>query len=140
MRAQASEASTKKKHPSKTFPSMYANVQPSDTNCVSCGKENHPLYMCNKFRSLPHSSKFELLHSKNCCINCLRPGHIAKKCKSLNHCKQCQRPHHTLLHSDGREQEDASKKVTPAANPGDTALTTPSLHVSVQTNVLLMTC
>ena len=136
LRAQASEVSAEKRRTNKPFPSMNANVLPSNTNCVCCAKENHPLYMCSKFRSLPHSSKMELVRTKNHCINCLRPGHITKKCKSLNHCKQCQRPHHTLLHSDGREQEDVSKN-TPASNSTDTTVTS---HVSVCTNALLMTC
>ena len=140
LRAQASEAFTEKKRSSKPFTSLNVNVSPSDTTCVSCGKENHPLYLCNKFRSLPHSSKMELIRAKSYCLNCLRPGHFAKKCKSLSHCKRCQRPHHTLLHSDGREREAERKQDPPADNSAETTATSPTLHVSVQSNILLMTC
>ena len=39
---------------------------------LACEKEKHPLYV---FKSLSHTDKLELLHAKNCCLNCLCPGH-----------------------------------------------------------------
>lgn len=138
LRAQASEASTEKKRTPKPVTSLAVSTSPSNT-CVSCDKEKHPLYLCNKFRSLPHSNKMELIRANGYCLNCLRPGHFAKKCKSLSHCKQCQRPHHTLLHTDSKGREDASRQGSPAVNSSDTT-TVPSLHVLVHSNILLMTC
>ena len=111
---------------------------PSDT-CLACEKEKHPLYVCTKFKSLPHANKLELLRAKNCCLNCLRPGHIAKKCKSLNHCKQCKRPHHTLLHMDSKRPEEHSKEKAPVTDSSD-AVVSPVNHVSVHPHILLMTC
>ena len=60
-----------------------------------------------------------------------------KKCKSLNHCKHCQKPHHTLLHVDDRD-DSISKKNTSPSQPASSI--TSSLHTSVSSNVLLMTC
>ncbi len=34
---------------------------------------------------------------------CLRPGHFSRQCPSLNRCKKCQKPHHTLIHSQNKE-------------------------------------
>ena len=34
------------------------------------------------------------------CMNCLRAGHIAEKCRAPSMCKKCTRHHHTLLHRD----------------------------------------
>ena len=102
--------------------------------CISCGVEKHQLYACAKFRSLPHSEKIELLRSNNC-LNCLRPGHFVK-CRSLNHCKHCQRPHHTLLH---QEKEDTTTKPNSPTTPTTTSESTVA-HVSVNSNILLMTC
>ena len=36
-------------------------------------------------------------------MNCLRPGHFIKQCRSLNRCRKCQRAHHTLLHLEAKE-------------------------------------
>ena len=133
LRAQAAEASTEKKRVSKPVNSMV--ISTSTDNCISCGTEKHQLYSCTKFRSLPHAEKIDLLRSKNYCLNCLRPGHFVRKCRSLNHCKHCQRPHHTLLH---QEKDAAAKPDTPA----DTTVTSESttMHVSINSNILLMTC
>ena len=132
LRAQAAEASAEKKHVSKPVNSMVISTTPTN-NCISCGLEKHQLYSCAKFRSLSHAEKMNLLRSKN---NCLRPSHFVKKCRSLNHCKLCQRPHHTLLH---QEKEDAATKpITPDATTTTSESTT--MHVSVSSNILLMTC
>lgn len=134
LRAQAAEASTEKKRVSKPINSMVASTTSTD-NCIACWAEKHQLYTCAKFRSLSHSQKMELLRSKNYCLNCLRPGHFVKKCRSLNHCKHCQWPHHTLLH---QEKEDTAAK--PNAPTIPTTQTTPNestvTHVSVNSNVL----
>lgn len=91
--------------------------------------------MCPKFRSLSHTDMFELLRSKNHCLNCLRHGHFVKKCRSLNHCKHCQKPHHTLLHTDNKDDLAPKRSV-----PAPSATVAPSLHVSIGANILLMTC
>jgi len=78
--------------------SPWLRRQLSQIVALSCGQEKHQLYACAKFRSLSHAEKLNLLRSNRYYLNCLCPGHFVKKCKSLNHCKHCQRPHHTLLH------------------------------------------
>ena len=82
--------------------------------------------LCTKFRSLSHDEMISLLRKHGHCLNCLRPGHFVKDCKSLHYCKVCQNPHHTLLHID-------KPKEIPEA---------PSHHalVTIQSNLLLMTC
>ena len=135
LRAQATEASTEKRRASKPINSMVATATPID-NCISCGLEKHQLYICPKFRSLSQAEKMDLLRSKNCCLNCLRPGHFAKKCKSLNHCKYCKRHHHTLLHT---EKEGAATTPSEPA-PTDTTSNVSVSHASVSSNILLMTC
>lgn len=84
----------------------------------------------SNFRSLTHAQKIELFCSNNHCLNFLHPGHFAKKCKSLNHCKHCQRLHHTLLHRKGEDH----MPIPSASN--DTTMA----HTHVNSNVLLMTC
>ena len=59
-----------------------------------------------------------------------------KKCKSLNHCKRCQRPHHTLLHQE--KEDTAAMPDTPTSTPPSSEST--AMHMSINSNILLMTC
>ena len=132
LRAQAAEATVpdkkhKSNHPpskAKSVPALAASTKETENNCVCCKGEKHPLYSCTKFRSLSHDEMISLLRKHGHCLNCLRPGHFVKDCKSLHHI--CQNPHHTLLHID-----------KPKENPE-----APSNHASVtlHSNLLLMTC
>ena len=75
------------------------------------------------------------------CINCLKPGHFVKQCKSLHRCRKCQKLHHTLLHVD-TEQGSQTTPVssTPVStNPTPTSV---SSHTAagLSSNTLLMTC
>ena len=101
LRAQASEClPSKKPSYSKPITSFAANASDSSPSCIVCKTEKHPLYACPRFKLLPHDKKISTLKSNGTCINCLKPGHFVKQCKSLHHCKTCQKPHHTLLHLD----------------------------------------
>ena len=98
LRAQASESSStdvgrkltkndtftrKPTAPDKPVASYTTNVDSDSSSCVAC-KEKHPLYLCSKFRAMPHDEKRSLLKSNALCLNCLRPGHFVKNCKSLH--------------------------------------------------------
>ena len=111
LRAQASETScttqTKrvprndqhiKKSQGKMVASYAASFNSTDSNCVVCKTDKHPLYVCTKFKSLPHEDKITVLKSNGLCMNCLGSGHFKQQCKLSHKCKVCQRPHHTLLH------------------------------------------
>ena len=98
--------------------------------------EKHPLYVCTKFKSLPHNDKISVLKANNLCSNCLTGGHFKKLCKSIHKCKVCQKPHHTLLHlelQDGPKPDGltGSKDVTPVSS---------NTTVRLKSNALLMTC
>ena len=112
LRAQASEHmtpdNTKKlanhevqKSYSKPITSFAASASPSTGEpCPLCKTEVHPLFSCMKFKSLPHDSMIATVKENKLCINCLRPRHLSKQCKSLHKCKACQKPHHSLLYAD----------------------------------------
>ena len=69
-----------------------------DGYCFVCNATKHSLYGCPKFRSLPHDQIMSLLKSRGLCLNCFKPGHFIKECTSMQHCRKCQKIHHTLLH------------------------------------------
>ena len=62
--------------------------------CYSCDSV-HRIERCPDFFS---KSVRERIRYKGLCLNCLRNGHFASQCQSSFRCKQCQQPHHSLLH------------------------------------------
>ena len=107
LRAQASESSVfdlKRGPGHRTLASYSASTE--EANCVACKETKHPLYVCAKFRDLPLEQRNSLVKSRSLCMNCLKPGHFIKQCKSLQRCRKCQKTHHTLLHQDDKPPED----------------------------------
>ena len=149
LRAQASETSlleAGKKSRSDTNPTKkstkaiasFATTAQPLINCVVCNASKHPLYACPRFKVMSHENKFSTLKSHKLCINCLRPGHFVKHCKSAHRCQKCQKPHHTLLHMEAKEEIPDS---SPPANPVIPSVTPISTHaaVGIKSSLLLMT-
>ena len=148
LRARAAEASAPEKKPAKashsgsshsgaktkSIPSFTADTRSTEGSCVACKGEKHPLYSCSKFRSMSHDEMVALLRSNDHCLNCLRPGHYVKECKSLHRCKHCQRPHHSLLHIDNKDSKSTANDTAIANVSGNHA------SVRLKSNLLLMTC
>lgn len=67
---------------------------------VSCSlcKQHHFVYACQKFKQLLPGQRIAEARNLNLCINCLRPGHQTRFCKSLHSCSICRKRHHSILH------------------------------------------
>lgn len=138
LRAQASEISCttlkKQSQPSRKprsgVTSFAANSE-FDSSCAVCKTENHPLYICPKFRAMSHEEKIQALKVNRSCTNCLGSGHFNNQCKSIHKCKVCQKHHHTLLHIETQSKAAPSQEGTPVGSHAATRLTS---------DVLLMTC
>ena len=151
LRAQASEGSTserssegKSHHPrrpfvtSKPVSSFVTSAIDPIGNRVLCRTDKHPLYVCPKFKSQPHDKMMTTLKANDLCMNCLRPGHYVKQCKSLHRCRKCQKQHHKLLHIESKEPPP-----TPTAAPAsDSIVNSIPVHttIGITFNSLLMTC
>ena len=142
LRAQASEHNApegtkkvqeevRKKFVSKLAPTHTAHVAATDS-CVVCKTNTHPLFSCGKFKALPHESMMAAVRANDLCMNCLRPGHFVKHCKSVHKCRECQRPHHTLLHVNQKDDTKTKSAIDKSVS-SNTATRTSS-------NSLLMTC
>ena len=71
-----------------------------------------------------------VIKSNDLCLNCFKPGHFVRECKSTHRCRKCQKPHHTLLHLEAPPPQ-------PPADTGTHVLT----HVAhTCRQCLLMTC
>ena len=144
LRAQASETITseskprfiprKPYQPSRSVASFAAGARDSDPNCVVCKTERHPLYVCPHFKSLSHDKMLSTLKTNGICMNCLRAGHFSKQCHSLNRCRKCQQPHHTLLHTDA-----ITVKTSYPPN-GESIVSSNHTATGITSNTLLMTC
>ena len=149
LRAQASETCSPetKRYPrhearkthmnSRSVAAFTTNMSESTANCAVCKSEKHPLYACTQFKSMPHDKMLSTVRSNNLCLNCLKPGHFSKKCGSLNRCRKCQKPHHTLLHSEAKEStpQSAEQSLTSAVRP-----VISNTQAGSTPNTLLMTC
>ena len=68
---------------------------------LACKKQGHEIHTCSFLRDeylQIGSALFESYLSM--CMNCLRKGHVAKKCQSPPMRKKCTKHHHTLLLRD----------------------------------------
>ena len=75
------------------------------------------------------------------CMDCLRPGHFVKQCRSLHCCRKCQKPHHTLLHVDAKVESPVTNVSGPPSPPDASVRPIPSHAASgLASNSLLMTC
>ena len=54
-----------------------------------CGKESHLVSACSKFQSMAHEERWDAVIKNSLCRNCLKPGHIASKCRAPPMCKNC---------------------------------------------------
>ena len=152
LRAQASEITTcesSKKVKSEIKRSLipvkpvasFAGAADPITSCISCKTGKHPLYICPKFKSLTHDKMLLVLRTNNLCLNCLKPGHYARDCKSSHHCKKCQKLHHTLLHVESGEDTHHSREERPSLILNSENASTPvSVHAAmgIRANMLLM--
>ena len=128
--------------PSKPGPIVSFATSASNTdNCALCKNEKHPLYVCTRFKSLPRDKMMSTIKSNELCLNCLRPGHFSKQCPSLNRCRKCQKPHHTLIHDDGKETlPSQSDKTLTSSTSSTEPMVLSHTAAGVTSNTLLMTC
>ena len=119
-----------------------------DTACISCGVGKHPLYVCRKFKSMSAEKRMNLVRKHQLCFNCLHSGHFTQQCSSDRKCRECRKPHHTLLHSQferegvaktpGREKQSLPAKTEESSASHSSHLSCPKS--GGQRRALMMTC
>ncbi|XP_022829237.1 uncharacterized protein LOC111358355 [Spodoptera litura] len=82
---------------SKTFLVNQPTKNQAQFKCPVC-KNNHTIYQCVKFKSMPIETRIERVKQLNLCTNCLRAGHDEQRCR-LSSCRLCTQRHNTLLHN-----------------------------------------
>ena len=99
---------------------------------MACKKENHPLNTCGKFQGMSRDERWALVKKNGYCMNCLKAGHMASKCRAQPACRKCHKAHHTLLHIDIKPPEEPTTEMVSSATH------VPQTKRGKQ--VLLMTC
>lgn len=75
-------------------------------SCKICGKTSHFTLECHSYREMPMDEKYNMVKSKNLCMNCLlTTDHVASQCKvkvgcgfSIDINVKCTGRHHISLH------------------------------------------
>lgn len=84
--------------------------------CKCCGKGNHPLRKCFKFKKLKPQERLSVAESLNYCVNCLSFSHKVHECMSLGRCETCKEKHNNLLCLSNRSNDQGSEH-NPNINP-----------------------
>ncbi|XP_043466955.1 uncharacterized protein LOC122501502 [Leptopilina heterotoma] len=98
------DKNTKIKPPQSSSQTKVKSFLTKKLNCLICDEDHH-LQNCSKFLSLSPQQRVEKIKPLKICLNCLRPNHFIKDCKSQG-CKKCQMKHNTLLHFEKATTSD----------------------------------
>ena len=105
--------------------------EPSKSKNFECPFKDgqHHFWTCEKFKLLKVNEGREHVQKLRLCINCLKPGHMSKDCKSRT-CSvpSCGRRHNRLLHND-LPKKDTTKNVSDATTAVATNITQGGLPV-----------
>ncbi|XP_052855789.1 uncharacterized protein LOC128264392 [Drosophila gunungcola] len=78
--------------------SSHALVSTEEGACVKCNSKEHKIFICPKFMDLSVEQRRTFVKAKSLCFNCLKFGHVSRKCESKFTCRTCHNRHHSLLH------------------------------------------
>ncbi|GFT05094.1 uncharacterized protein NPIL_35041, partial [Nephila pilipes] len=91
-----------------TAATLIANTSVGRNQCIFCERA-HASQDCQKISNLVYEDRKGQVMFKRCCLVCLKPGHMAKRCHSSVKCLICGRRHYALLCPDLRKDKISSK-------------------------------
>ncbi|XP_059217672.1 uncharacterized protein LOC131994802 [Stomoxys calcitrans] len=99
----------------QSFKNRHVHVASGSSSplCAFCDSMDHYIVNCPPFSNLSPSLRFKEAKRLKLCLNCLRKGHVLKKCNSGS-CRQCSSKHHTMLHMDQTPSAQPSVVVEPS--------------------------
>lgn len=93
--------------------------------CKCCGKGQHPLRKCFKFKKMKAQERFSVAESLNYCTNCLSFSHKVENCLSQGRCDICKEKHNNLLCLNSRTDSQNLPEHIP--NIGNSNLIPPNI-------------
>lgn len=115
----------------KSSKSLVVNSN-SHSHCSLCSKE-HLIYSCPDFGKLDPNNRLNEAKRLKLCVNCLRPGHFTKDCRS-SACRKCGKGHHTLLHFENSSRPRS--KTQPFVEENSLNMSSSSQHDPSQTSLV----
>ncbi|GFT23290.1 uncharacterized protein NPIL_507481 [Nephila pilipes] len=91
-----------------TAATLIANTSVGRNQCIFCERA-HASQDCQKISNLAYEDRKGQVMRKRCCLVCLKPGHMAKRCHSSVKCLICGRRHYALLCPHLRKDKISSK-------------------------------
>ncbi|GFS44078.1 transposable element Tc1 transposase [Nephila pilipes] len=91
-----------------TAATLIVNTSVGRNQCIFC-ERTHASQDCQKISNLAYEDRKGQVMRKRCCLVCLKPGHMAKRCHSSVKCLICGRRHYALLCPDLRKDKISSK-------------------------------
>ena len=80
------------------MPAKQSFASSTDVTCLASKKQGHKIYTCSVFKVWILADRISSVWELGICVNCLKKGHIAEKCRASPMCKKCTKHHETLLH------------------------------------------
>ncbi|XP_041565958.1 uncharacterized protein LOC121467779 [Drosophila elegans] len=77
--------------------SSHALVSTEDGACAKFNSKEHKIFICPKFMDLSVEQRRTFVKAKSFCLNCLKFGHVSRRCESKFTCRTCHNRHHSLL-------------------------------------------
>lgn len=111
---------TQRQHTTTTL--VASNAANTDIMCIHCS-QGHFISQCPDFQSLAVPQRFEIVKNKKWCVNCLRPTHSTRTCRSKSNCRHCGRRHHSLLHFPAQSVPASAQSVPTSAQSTSTPVT-----------------
>lgn len=101
----------------------------SVAKCGFC-REDHPMWRCDKFSSLPYAEKRNATRRQGLCDNCYNRGHVSKECPRRKFCSiqgcTLRYKHSTLLHPPNPTTQVAQYSGSAVQAPVTQSYATPS--------------
>nr|XP_015839988.1 PREDICTED: uncharacterized protein LOC107398928 [Tribolium castaneum] len=92
-------------------------VNSENSKCALCNRD-YLIYKCPTFLAKSPQSRYEIVKSKQWCLNCLGAKHLLRNCNSSSTCRDCHQRHHSLLHFvSSNTLSTQSKPATISENP-----------------------
>ncbi|XP_065180217.1 uncharacterized protein LOC135810654 [Sycon ciliatum] len=98
-------------------------------HCLFCSKAGHTTSSCHQLAAEPLNARRQFVSDRRLCFRCLGEGHLARVCEEK--ACSCGKPHHPLLHRDGRGS------VAPLERMSETTHTS-ATHVSEHSGRVLL--
>lgn len=128
--------SAEKQTKRREFPKISKGFVATSYSCNYC-KEAYNIYTCEEFLKLPVGERSKHVENSRLCVNCLRTGHSAKRCRA-GRCKKCRARHNSLVHVDREVATDTQASVLnsriPHNSSGYVFLSTACVHLLDRNN------